>query len=433
MLIPKGSSIARSRSCIFNASVLVAFLLEAVVAKSRFDAVVGGWYGHMVLTILFAIVLLILGLSARNTRLPTMPPPRPVSIVLGATLAWAIVCCVVQPNAIANLLYLIVFATNIYVCLYIAPGLLLPYLRHRSVFVYGLLLFVVSLVNVISALSGDGGAFSEGRLQGLLADPLHAGTVAMITSILILWAILQSGGRRWYLWPAWAVAMCALVMTRTRSFIFGCTIGSLALLAVGAQRHTASGRYARELAFVFLLATITFGIVISYSPNVLPRLRAHLRIEGDSEEILEGRMIHWQLGVLHVKAYPIFGRGPMAKFGNATDPTVNTYEMISCFDNTWLTMAQSYGIPGSALFAASVLAMLVLSLRGCGTMPLLAVGLLTAGIGSSFSSMWAVSFGSGGDRAMWLILGLALATLRSQRFPYMHTGYPTTEKRRCGA
>jgi len=339
------------------------------------------------------------------------------------TLGWAVVCCVVQPNATANLIYLVVFALNIYACLYVAPGLLLPYLGQRSLFIYGIFLCIPNLLNLVFAF-GDAGAFVGGRLRGFLIDPLHTGMVAWITSILILWAILQGGAKRRYLWVAWSIAMCVLVMTRTRSYIFGCTIGSLALVATAARPHNRSTRHARQLALGLLPIVIILGGIIGYNPHILPRVRTHLRLEGDAEDILKARMTLWEWGIQHSKTYPVFGRGPMAKFGDTTDPSVNAYETRFCFSNTWLTMAQSYGIPGSALYAASVLAMLVMAFRGYGTMPTLAIGLLVAGIGSSFSSMWSVSFGSAGDRAMWLILGLALAAPPfTKRHPLKQGGF----------
>jgi hypothetical protein len=334
---------------------------------------------------------------------------------LGIAVGWALVCCIEQPNAYANLVYLAIFAANIYVCLVVAPSLLLPHFGVNAIVFFAAPIFLTNLANLASGLCGVPGAYFMGRLRGLSINTLEAGVLGWIGIVLALWIIVDRPVKFGFGLLLAGGSFGVVLLSRTRSYMLAALIGSCIMLAGSLRSNALSSRRVRVLVLFMVLLFTLLGIAVGTNVRVLERAREYLRISGSPDEILEARMVHWLAGVQFAEEHPILGRGPMAKFGNATNPMVNTYEMEACFVNTWLTMAQSYGIPGAVLFALSILTMLVLSFRGFGTIPVLSTGLLAAGIASSFSATWLVSFGDVGDRAMLLLLGITLATGKRQK------------------
>ena len=402
--------VVRHIHCTLDAGFLVLFLVEAIIAKSRFDGLIGGWRGHMILTVVALALLLVRGVWKRTREPFSFAPPRNVSIVLAIAFAWAIISCIVQPNAYANLVFLGAFAANIYVCLYIAPNLVLPYLGERGVLLYALPLFAVTILNLVYGVAAPAKALHEGRLAGILHNATHAGALSAIASILALWMVLQWNRHK----KAWlvfcVVGVVMLVMTRTRAALGGWAVGSVAMLAYWARWQQAA-HLKRYIALVLVAALMLIGLAVIGNPDLISRSRDHLR--ANREELFQTRMTHWKYGIANAVMHPIFGEGPMAKFGNTNDPTVNTYVREESYCNTWLTFAQAYGIPGSLLFALVCFEIVRIAVKGQVTLPLLLLGLMSWGVVASIAHMWVVSFGTPSDRATWLIMGLALAARSS--------------------
>ena len=186
------------------------------------------------------------------------------------------------------------------------------------------------------------------------------------------------------------------------------------------------GRPERRLSLlisvVFLLGSLTTFIL--YRPNLITELRVIFRAGGDMQTILKYRMPLWQAGFASVGHDPIFGKGPMSKFGDTDNPTVNEYDEKRTCGNTLLLYAQFYGIPGALLLVLLLIEIIRSGIRAMSSLGLLSCGVVFMGIGASFSQMWLVSFGSPGDRAVWLILGVALA--RNE-----YTWHKSAEDNRC--
>lgn len=405
-----------SVSCLLNTMLVAAFFAEAILAKSRFDAITGGWFGHMVLTIVFILILIIRYAITRIIGLPVYSPPRLVSWTLCISFIWACICCIIQPNAYANLIYLLVFAANVFVCFYVVPSFLLPNFGMRAVLFFAVPICLTNLANLACGVLGVPGSYFMGRLRGFSINTLEASVLGWVGIVLALWIIINSHLKSRCAWLFSVSSLGVVLLSRTRSYILAALIGSSVILASFLRADKTYSRQIRVLliiaiVFPFLMLLITAVGSIDQS---LESACEYLRVSGSMDEILSARMVHWQAGLQHAQQYPVFGRGPMAKFGDTTDPTVNTYQMESCYCNTWLTMAQSYGIPGMVLFILFVLTMFLSSVNGLGMMPLLSRSLLVAGLSSSFSATWLVSFGDVGDRAIWLMMGLALAVQKSK-------------------
>lgn len=389
------------------AALPALFLIEAIIAKSRFDGLIGGWRGHMILTVIGIGVLIAVGLWKRARSPLVFGPPRSVTIVLAVACAWAFVCCIAQPNAYANVVFLAVFAANIYACLYIAPNLVLPHLGERAVLVYAIPVFAATLVNLVFGHAASSEAFQQERLAGMSDNATHSGALAALASVVALWMSLNWTRCRRIWFAVWILSIVTLFLTRTRASIFGCGVGScfLVLLSIRGRRSYTERRWVvgGSLGVALLMA-----IALLWRPGLLPRMTTHFRIRS-KDELLHSRREHWLNGINQAAARPLFGSGPLAKFGDATDVTVNTYEVEKCFCNTWLTFAQAYGIPGSLLFLAVFVCLLYEARSRNGPMPTLAAGLIVLLFGASMGDMWGVSFGNEGDRAIWLLLGLSCA------------------------
>jgi len=180
------------------------------------------------------------------------------------------------------------------------------------------------------------------------------------------------------------------------------------VMLCGVSRFPKIRKTGQVLAVVFSLAAV-LGVLLLTSEERLARVRDYFRVGGSAEEIAEGRRYYWEFAVQDIQQHWLFGRGPMAKFAGGGDVTKNTYDEKQNPHNTWLITAQSYGILGAILYAAAFLAMLSQSLRGQGTIPALAAGIIVMGFGMSICQNWSFSFGEPADRAFWLLLGSAIA------------------------
>lgn len=388
------------------------FLVEAIIAKSRFDGLIGGWRGHMILTVAGIALLIAVGLW-RRTRLPfSYGPSRSVSIILAVAGAWALLSCIVQPNAYANVVFLAVFAANIYACLYIAPNLVLPHLGERGVLVYAIPIFAATLVNLVFGHVAPSEAFQQDRLAGMSDNATHSALIAAIAAIIALWLFLQWNAHSKVWFAIWVVSVLTLLITRTRANIVSCAVGCAVMLVCWARWQQTLHRK-RYVAVTLMAAIMLMGVIVIGSPERVLRARTYLRA-GDTEELFLSRMTHWKAGTANLREHPLFGEGPMAKFGGTNDPTVNTYAMEKTYCNAALAFAQAYGIPGALLFALIWVEILRFIPRRQVGLPLLLIGIIVSGTVSSLGHMWLVSFGTPSDRATWLIVGLALATPASQ-------------------
>jgi len=400
------ASAGRTRLGMHTASAPLAFLFmaEAIVAKSRFATVVGGWTGHMVLTVAFLGLFLLLGLSEGRA---VVTPPRSVRRLLGAALAWAFLCCIAQPNAWANLAFLCVQATNVYVSVFLLPRLVLPYLGRRAVLLYATPLFAAAGLCLVAGSTGAAGSVSNERLAGVMGNATHSGGTSAVACVAALWCLAMWPRRR-LLWLAClVVSLAALVLTRTRASLFGML---LAFAAMAALWGTSPSRAARRVSIsLFAVSLVAVLLGVGSAADLLPKVREYFRVDASVGDLAEGRMRYWRFAIADVKKNWLFGRGPMAKFGDGTDVTTNTYAIDKNPHNTWLIVAQSYGLFGAVLFVAIIMVTLTASLHGRTYMPTLAVGIVMLGIGMSVAENWSFSFGNETDRASWLLLGLALA------------------------
>jgi len=411
MPIGETASSYKAGTPVLDVCLLVGFLLEAIIAKSQFNGLIGGWRGHMILTVVMLALLLVRGVWIRIREPFCFAPPHPIGTLLAIACVWAAICCILQPNAYANLVFLTVFAANIYVCLYIAPNLVLPYLGERSVLLYALPLFAVNVLNLFVGTGAAPQGSTNWRLAGITDNATHSGALAALGSILALWMLVSWPQRRRMWFFFWGVSMLTLALSRTRSSIIGCALGSTFLLIEWCRRRPR--HHLTKLTIGLVFSAVAIMTIVLYRPHLINELGVFFRASGGVETILQSRMSLWQDGVTSVRHRPLFGSGPMAKFDDTNDPTINTYNEKSICGNSLLLFAQSYGVPGALLFALLLIEIVRIAMKMRGKLRLLLLGVILMGVGASISQMWAVSFGAPSDRAVWLILGVALARNRN--------------------
>ena len=362
----------------------------------------------MVFTVVMLIAIAFRGCLRTKDRYPIFAPPRCLTICFITFFIWGIISCLWQSNIYANLAFFIVFSLNIYVCFYVAPNLIVPSLGENALLVYALPLIMTNVLNIVFPSSFMTHESDIGRLSGVLDNSTHVGAVAALTSIVALWMVINWPKRRILYLISWLVSITVLILSRTRSSIFGCFLGSIYLLIQWSKSKSKPHLAILIISIIFL--SVSAGTIVMVRPELTFKLKDFFRINGNTETILESRMPLWRNGITNISQNLLFGKGPMEKFGGTEDPTVNSYDEKKICSNLFLFYAQTYGIVGAAMVALLLIVIMKSTLKISNDFKSLGFAVTLLIIGASLSQMLAVSFGSPGDRALWLILGTSLAT-----------------------
>jgi len=334
--------------------------------------------------------------------------PLRVKGCLAGLLATGILSCLAQENGLDNLVFFAVFAGMVYIVFINGAGLTRGISKNRCIDL-ALLPLCIMLVGSLHLIVLD----SRERFDGLYYGAIIAGQMFGLTCILLFWSILHTRSKKvWAYWALFPVAILCLVLTRTRTDIFGTLIGMITCLYAAMRSGTAIIPRRRACAILGILVLL---LVISYIWLTGPRIRIdtgrakeYLRIAGDSDDILRSRLEVWQTGTGNLSVKNIFGKGPLARFGGQLSTQESGYvrELSSC--NSYLAVFQAYGWPGGILFIIFLVLVGATFIKRRDPYATLGLSLLAFGLVNSISENWLLSFGSPFDVYSWFILGVTL-------------------------
>ncbi|MGH3048828.1 MAG: O-antigen ligase family protein, partial [Gaiellaceae bacterium] len=316
--------------------------------------------------------------------------PLPSRLAQGVLLSFVIVTCIADRRALRIALFAFVLGAAIAA--------------------------VLGLAGVAGAVASTATASADVRVGGGLGDPnyLAAVLVPAIFCALGLHETVRSRALRVALLVTLAVLAVALLRTESRG-------GFIALLASAGAAVVLGGSLRRRIltsvGIVAVAGAVYFTLFASSAS--LHRLTG-LGSSGGS-----GRTELWGVALKASGAHPLAGVGagnfPVVEPGYAAATNANLTKPYLELDlgevvhNTYLHLLAELGVVGLALFAALVLAALVLCLRACRTfarngeheLETLTRGLLVGAVGMlvAFAFLTAQY-----EKQLWIVLALLVAT-----------------------
>jgi len=232
----------------------------------------------------------------------------------------------------------------------------------------------------------------------------HAGRAYSLLALLALFMVILGTSKARYWLPVMLAAVVLLVLTRSRTACVACAVGALSsiLSAIGSP-EVGARRIAFRLAAVASVA-LAAGVALVYSHVIgVQELMEFARVPKGVQSLIEARRRYYGYGYSHFWSYGLTGYGFLSKWG--------TLEGISTLDeaaelrygydmdphNTFMTVAQQIGIPGTALFALLVLSVWAAARRQLSPGRSFLIGTLAYCTVLFMNNTW-VSFGNPGDR-----------------------------------
>ena len=403
-------SLARRRGLTFGAVLIYCLLLSGLVGKSHLFFLTGYvWRVQMAVVAAAVIVGVLFSVwkrSQRRTCQHGSELPLGVKACLGGLLAVAIGSCVVQENWLGNLAFLFVFAGMVYIVFVNGADLMRGISKNRCIDL-ALLPLCIMVVGSLPSIVLD----SRERFFGLYYGAIVAGQMFGLTCLLLFWKIIHTQSKKvWAYWALLSIAILCLVLTRTRTDIFGTPVGMIICLYAAMRKGAAAilRRRAQAILGLLVLLLAISSIWLTGQEVDTDTAKEYLRISGDYDDVTSTRLGSWETGMRNVSYRNIFGKGPLARFGSKLSTQESGYvrELSSC--NSYLAVFQAYGWPGGILFIIFLVSVGSTFLKRRDPYATLGLSLLVFGLVNSTSENWLLSFGSSFDVYSWFILGLTL-------------------------
>jgi len=421
--------------------VIVAFLLEAIVAKSNVQVINLSFTGHMFATVGFLGAILVLWLSRpiADFRRTTTPGLERVRLVVALLATWSLLSCFAQSDGFttANLAFWCVWTTNLFVMWWLVPILVRSLGARERV---RLLATVLLLVAVSCCLLHPVNGYQQGRLVGMFVNATYSGRMLSIGTIASFTIWLTDNRKQYSTLLLLAMCVVLLALTRTRASIaaacVGCTTVFLTVQMAGGKWRNDSARHRASIVFVAVaLISLAASQVLD-----LNSAAAFLRLDGGIERVMASREMNWGNGYEEFTSYGIFGKGFMSRFGDASNPryiggiAVPRYDWLTADDplSMWISMAKQSGVPAMFFLAMLVYAIWKLADEVNSSQPRCLIrGIMVAGlVFGTLDGNWLLSFGDPIDRFCLL----SFAVLGSSRTPtarHMKGREPTLRQQTC--
>jgi hypothetical protein len=349
--------------------------------------------------------------SRRRTRHDSTEPPLRVKACLAGLLAVGITSCVAQEDPLGNLAFLAVSAGTVYLLCVSGADLMRDISKERCIDIALVPLGFIAVGSLALRMLGTSVVSYEVRFNGLYSDAIVAGQMFGLTCLLSFWMILHTRSKKvWGYWALFLVAILCIVLTRTRTDVFGTVIGMIACLYAAMCSSTTAipRRRARAIFGLLVLLTVISSIWLTQPGIDTSRATEYLRIAGDYDDIVRSRAEYWRTGTGNLSITNIFGEGPLAKFGGELSTDRSGYVGELNMHNAFLSVFQYYGWPGGILFIIFLVSVGGTFLKRKDPYAVLGLSLLAFGVVQSISENWLLSFGNPGDAYSWFILGLTL-------------------------
>jgi len=369
----------------------------------------------VVATVIVGVLYRVLKRSQLRTCQYGSELPLQIKTCLAGLLFVSITTCVAQEDPLGNLAFLVVFAGMAYLLCVSGADLMRGISPERCIDIALLPLGFMAIASVASLMGGYSWSTSQlisaFRFNGLYSDAIVAGQMFGLTCLLLFWRILNTRSKKvWAYWALLPIAILCLVLTRTRTDIFGSVIGIIVcLFATMRSSMTAMPRRRARVILGLLVLIMVISSVWLTRPGIdTGRAMEHLRVTGDYEDILGNRIEYWRRGVGNLSITNMLGEGPLAKFGGELSSKSSTYDRELNRHNAFLSVFQSYGWPGGILFIIFLVSVGGTFLKRKDSYAVLGLSLLAFGLVQSISENWLLSFGTPLDAYSWFILGVTL-------------------------
>lgn len=407
-----------------GALLIYCLLLSGLVGKSYLLAFGNNvWLVHMAaVTALVSVGVFYSLWKCSQWQASDSGLPLQIKIWLVALLFWGTISCIAQDNWLGNLAFLLVHAGMIYLLCLRGANLIGGISKERCI---DLALVPLGFMAIGSmALLALGSSWSSSllgsqvRFRGLYSNSIVAGQMFGLTCLLLFWSILHTRSKKvWGYWALFSIAILCLVLTRTRTDIVATPIGMIACLFVAMCSSNAAipRRRARAILGLLVLLLVISYIWLTGPATDIGRTREYLRVTGDYDDIIKGRLEYWEAGIGNLSLKNIFGDGPLAKYAGQLSTQESGYVRELNMHNTFLSVSQYYGWPGSILFIFLVASVGGTFLKRKDTYATLGLSLMAFGLVQCLTENWLLTFANPLDVYSWFILGLTLTHGPSNR------------------
>jgi O-antigen ligase len=334
-------------------------------------------------------------------------PDKPLDILLGTTVVWALVCLVgaIDPayslNEIANkmvrqyLLYFVAFS---------AAYDLSSGARKVRRFFYPIAASALLMSSYACYQFYESPVFFYNRVTGF-TGAFYRLSVFLVLSMPVV-GVLTVVGRRWMKWPAaliLAVSFAALFFTFTRSAWIAVTAEALVFIIIFFRKY-------RKILLGGIVAIVVVAAIAAYRDPDYRQLIVH-----GSEQ---PRIQAFHLSARIISEHPLTGIG----FGKRVFARYypEEVEVVQHAHNIFLNTAVETGIPGLVLFAA-LWAVIIKTFAGALKRGLpfekkiVLSGILVSVIGFLVLNMFDYMYIGWPGQVCWILVGLGHALIRSEK------------------
>lgn len=256
------------------------------------------------------------------------------------------------------------------------------------------------------------------RFAGVLGNPNQLGIFLIVSLPLMAAWWLEQTRRRWFLLPLLLAGVWMLIASGSRAGVLSLIAGAGGILFV--------------LRIQYRVAIIVSIILGSIALSVVDTKDLESSVAGffnrgpaksfDLEEAASNRLERWELGWKSISKRPLFGQGyGIGGVNDGSNPLISDFDRGYALHNSYLQIWQENGLLGLVLtivlLLGAILKVLKIKVAPSRITYLTAglVGVVFAGITSSFFESWLLSVGNIGTLPFWLSLvlfNLLLANLR---------------------
>lgn len=390
---------------------LTVFIFEAILAKGDFWGFKIGFIPHMLLSALMIGTLSFIW----GQRLKWQFPSTKVKTVCLFLIAVALVAAMVSNRFYAaNLIFTIIWAFNMALCLLIIPGICSRFLQFEDLLEFMTIILLTGMVGCLLDHKFDSG----GRFVGIYSNASWSGSFLALTAFHFLFLYIREKRFLWIVLFLPSIAL--LIMTRTRSALFGFLVAIIVMIF----RHS-------RLKFIFFTFIFTFFAVLAYfsfGNTYKTRMESTLDFfrvgHGIESFYMHGRGAQWREGLAHFMRNGVFGEGLLSKFNQSGTSSIfwgiefPTYDWETYDDPLMsvLLIDKQVGVLGAPLYILLLIFLICEIMKSLpAKISIYFLGFYMIGVTQSLAGSWLLSYGDSFERLSFVCLGIMLCFSLSSR------------------
>ena len=415
--------------------LVIVYLWEVIVFKSRLGRIPAAWVVHMGLSgLLPAIIIWHAFWEGKRLDLPEDIERRRASVYVICVLiaVWGTLSALAQDTYLAELGFVGMWALMVAASWIAAPRLLASVPTGDLIRWAALPLKLGVVASAVWLLVGPSYDPATGRFAGVFYTSPAGGEVFMLCGIVVLAQILTSAPRpRAIDLGILALALSCALLTRSRGVI---AVTAAAISAMWFSRPRGTTRLERALP----LATLALGLVLAAEVGAddreVQQAATFLRVEKGIRASLLVRSGTHEQGLRDMMASPLFGKGFTSRYSTGGGLHLedrlrgDAHSMLRAYtydDDPHLmviTLGKAIGVPGLFLGLALLLAIARVGWHAAPreeSARVLLVGLVVFILGHSLFTNTLTSFGAIADRYAWVLVGLLVARTLPAEHPVL--------------